>query len=491
MSRIPEEPLSSAPQRELAEPVYHREDDSANGRPNSQLSGARDRQEDCTEFVKKPYAEAVDNSAVDSMDEDDLEEASLKKQRSKFRVWLEKIIPPGGVIASSFTLGSSTLGAGILGLPAAFNSMGLVTALLVLIVVTVLTIYSMWLLARCADATRVRTYEDVARLLLGRGADYAAAIFMLGFCLGGAVSYIISIGDLLTPIFDDPSVPEFLRKKNGNRLITSMVWLVCILPLCLPKNIDTLRHSSIIGVIMVVFFVICIVQDSSAFMSKNGWHKDIKFFNTGNGAIEGLGTVMFACLVQINAQEVYYEMAKPTPRNMLRNSTIAMSGCGLLYVLAGVFGCARFGTTVKSSILLKYQPREAPQFWVAYCGIVLKICVAFALHQLPMRDGIYHFFSWDVYRMPWWRNAVICGGIAAAVLVIGLVVPDINTVLGLVGSLCGGFIGFIFPALMIMYAGNWNLKKVGWIEWSLTYILLFVGIIAVVFGTSASIYGVI
>ncbi|KAK7199489.1 Transmembrane amino acid transporter protein [Novymonas esmeraldas] len=108
-----------------------------------------------------------------------------------------------------------------------------------------------------------------------------------------------------------------------------------------------------------------------------------------------------------------------------------------------------------------------------------------------MRDGIYHFFSWDVYRMPWWKNAVICGFIATVVLIIGLFVPSINIVLGLVGSLCGGFIGFIFPSLMIMYCGNWSLRKVGIFEWCTTYLLLLVGIIAVVFGTSASIYGVI
>ncbi|GET86128.1 transmembrane amino acid transporter, putative [Leishmania tarentolae] len=491
MSRLAGEAPSMAPQRGLTDPAHHPHDEGANMNSNSTSSVAPVLQENSPEMTKKPQVETDYTNQQESLDEEDGVEVPRKKRFSKLRMWFQRAVPPGGVVASSFTLGSSTLGAGILGLPAAFNSMGFVTALLVLIFVTLLTVFSLWLLARCSDAAKVRTYEDVARVLLGRGADYAAAVFMLGFCLGGAVSYVISIGDLLTPIFDDPSVPELLRRKTGNRLITSLIWLVVILPLCLPKNIDSLRHTSIISVTMVVFFVICIVQDSCEYMSKNGWRKDIKLFNTGNDAIQGLGTVIFACLVQINAQEVYYEMAVPTPRNMVRNSAIAMSGCGILYVLAGVFGCARFGSTVNSSILLKYQPRESPQFWFAYFGIVMKICVAFALHQLPLRDGLYHFFSWDVYRMPWWRNALICGSIAAVVLVGGLFVPDLNTVLGLVGSLCGGFIGFIFPALMIMYAGKWSLKSVGFLEWSATYLLLLVGVVAVVFGTSASIYSIV
>lgn len=38
---------------------------------------------------------------------------------------------------------------------------------------------------------------------------------------------------------------------------------------------------------------------------------------------------------------------------------------------------------------------------------------------------------------------------------------DINIVFGLAGSLCGGFIAFAFPALFVMYSGNWSLKTVG------------------------------
>ncbi|KPA74217.1 amino acid transporter putative (AAT19) [Leptomonas pyrrhocoris] len=495
MSRLPGEHLAEAAQRELIEAsTGYGEEPRQEDAPNSDNSNnPADIQNEPFDVAKKTMGASADDVNVDVMDEEEDVASGMrpKKDRSRFRIWFEKVVPPGGLIASSFTLGSSTLGAGILGLPAAFNSMGLATALIVLVVVVVLTIFSLWLLARCAAITKVRTYEDVTRALLGKGPDYAAAVFMLGFCVGGAVSYIISIGDLLTPIFDNPNVPAFLRTKPGNRLITSMIWLVFILPLCLPKNIDALRHVSIVGVTMVCFFVVCIVQDCCTHLHRDGWRDDVKPFNTGNSAIEGLGTVMFACLVQINAMEVYFEMARPTPRNMVRNSTVAMSGCGILYVLAGVFGYARFGSTVTSSILLKYQPREAPQFWVAYFGIVIKICVAFALHQLPMRDGLYHFFSWDVYRMPWWKNAVICGFIATVMFIIGLFVPSINIVLGLVGSLCGGFIGFIFPALMIMYAGNWSLAKVGWLEWSATYFLLLTGVIAVVFGTAASVYSVL
>ncbi|RNC40721.1 amino acid transporter, partial [Trypanosoma cruzi] len=61
------------------------------------------------------------------------------------------VIPPGGILASAFNLASSSIGAGILGLPLAANSSGLVMALVYLAVITSLTIYSMYALGLAAQ----------------------------------------------------------------------------------------------------------------------------------------------------------------------------------------------------------------------------------------------------------------------------------------------------------------------------------------------------
>ncbi|KAF8285880.1 putative transmembrane amino acid transporter [Trypanosoma cruzi] len=413
-----------------------------------------------------------------------------RKRKSLPQRILERAFPPGSMLSSAFTLGSSTLGGGILGLPSAFNMTGYILSIILLVVVVILTVFSLWLLARSADISGKRTYEDVMKVLMGRFPACMVAVLMCGFCIGGGVGYIISIGNLLTPVFANPGVPYFLTTKPGNRLITSMIWLVFILPLCLPKQIDSLRHTSLIGCICILFFVICIIIDACQYASKHGFRSELEMFGTGNHAIEGLGMVMFACLVQINAFEVYHEMSHPSPRRMVRDSIIAMSGCGLLYILVGFFGYMRFGKAVTDSILLMYQPGESVLFAVAYVGIVFKICVAFALHQLPMRDGIYHLIGWDVYLIPWWQNAVFCTFLSLVLLLAGLFVPNINIVFGLVGAFCGGFIGYIFPSLMFMYSGDFTLKKKGFLLYFSTYFLMLAGCVAAVFGTGASVYGV-
>ncbi|EPY30478.1 amino acid transporter [Strigomonas culicis] len=107
-----------------------------------------------------------------------------------------------------------------------------------------------------------------------------------------------------------------------------------------------------------------------------------------------------------------------------------------------------------------------------------------------MRESVYHFIHWDVYEVPWLLNAAICTVLAAVSLVLGIFVPTLNMVLGLTGSFCGGFIGFVFPAFMYMYSGNWTFRKVGAVNYLSTYFLLIAGVVAIVFGTIASIYSV-
>lgn len=432
----------------------------------------------------------VEASVEGSEQTEEVSDAAPKKLNACQR-FLNFILPPGGMIASSFTLCSAVLGGGILALPHAFHNMGYATGLILLVIVTLVSIFGLWLLARAADISGQCTYEDCIKHLINKPAGYGVALCMIQFSIGGGSSYIVTFGNILSVVFDDDSIPHFLRTTVGNRLVVAGLFLVLILPLCLPRNIDSLRHTSAIGVAAITFFTICVVVDSSMYLHRNGWRDDMIAFNSGNSVISSLGTLIYACMVHMNAFEVYHDMKRPTPRCVVRNSTLALCVCGLLYALCGFFGYARFGVDMESSILLMYQPRVDKVFWAAYIGVVVKLCVAFALHQLPMRNGIYHFLNWNVYNMSWIRNALLNAFMATLVMVMGLFIPNIAIIFDLVGSMSGGFLTFVYPALAIMYTGGWTLKKVGYFEYLTTYFLLFAGVAAVVFGTVAAVKNVV
>lgn len=78
-----------------------------------------------------------------------------------------------------------------------------------------------------------------------------------------------------------------------------------------------------------------------------------------------------------------------------------------------------------------------------------------------------------------------------ATLLCGLFIPNINTVFGFAGSISGGFMAFIFPALFFMYSGGFCVERVGWFNYLCTYSILLVGVIGVIFGTGGTIYSVV
>lgn len=397
-----------------------------------------------------------------------------------------KVCPYGGILASALNLASSSIGAGIISIPHACAVSGMAMGVFYLVLVAFLTVLSYTLLAAAADKTGLRSYASVVRELMGRGADYFLAIVLFLFSFGAEMSYVISLGDVFSAFLVNGNVNDFWKSLAGRRVVTFLVWLGVMWPLTLPKEINSLRYFSFLAVVLIIFFVIAMVVHccQSNFKGRD----DMIVFETGNSAINGLGIFMFAYISQLNAFEIYEEMYKPTVKRLTLASALCTFLCFILYLTAGVFGYLDFGSLVTGSSLKLYDPVHETLMTVAYAVIIFKLCVGYGLHMIPVRECVYYIFKIDVKVFPWWKHALIVTALGASSMVLGLFVSSVSAIFGLVGGLCGGFIGYIFPALMYMYAGNFTLKKEGYIMWFGTYVLLVCGVVGCVFGTCSTIY---
>ncbi|CBH13911.1 amino acid transporter, putative [Trypanosoma brucei gambiense DAL972] len=410
---------------------------------------------------------------------------------SLFAVLLEKFIPHGGLWSCALNLASATLGAGICSLPAGFNLSGIVMSCIYLVCVAVGTVYSLNLLAKVAVKTGSRNYGEAAKAVMGPLTGYYAAALMIVMCFGGSVAYIIIIGIILKAVLNRDGVPEYLKSESGNRLMTSMVWLVMILPMCIPKQVNSLRHLSFVGVMFIVYFSCVVIGHSINKIINEGVADDIVYMRTGNSALDGLSLFLFSFICQPNAFEIFREMKHRSPQRFTIYGTVGMSMCAVLYFLVGLFGYLEFGGDAIDTVLSLYDPGENVAVAIAYIGVAAKVCVAFALHIIPMRDALYHCTGWHVDTVPYWKHSLIVTSITLAALLMGLFIPKASTVFGLVGAFCGGHIGLVLPPLFYMYSGGFTREKVGNIDFFGTYLLLFVGVVAVVFGTVSTIYNTV
>ncbi|EPY24488.1 amino acid transporter aATP11 [Strigomonas culicis] len=311
---------------------------------------------------------------------------------------------------------------------------------------------------------------------------------MWALCFGGAVGYVIAVGNVIEALFKHDGVPEYLQGSSGRKCIVSGIWLLFMLPLVLPKQVNSLRYASAVGVCFIVFFVICVVIHSAMNGLKNGLPKDLVMVSTGNSGISGLSLFMFAYLCQVNIFRITAEAKRPTVGRLTLQATLACSVCGVMYLLVGLFGYFDFGSSLTGNALSYYDPYASPMFFVCFIGFIIKLCAAFSLNMLACRSAFFSLVNWDVVTLPYWKHTLVSVPFAIGALILGLFVPDINVVFGFVGSLCGGFIGFVFPALFIMYSGNWNWKTAGPVQFVSTYFLLICGVIGIVWGTGSTVY---
>lgn len=218
-------------------------------------------------------------------------------------------MPDGGFLSGVFNLAGGSIGGGILGIPNGFNVSGIVLGTIYLIIIFLLTVFSMRIMGIAAKKTGIKSYEKMAGQLFGRGGDIFTAIIMFIKCYGACISYVISIGDLWSAFLKDDRVTGYYRTTSFRRVLTVITFFVFMWPLSLPKKINSLRYVSLFAVLFIVYFVICDVIHSATNGLKEGLsNKNLKLFTSGNSAISGLGIFMFSYLCQSNMFEVWREI---------------------------------------------------------------------------------------------------------------------------------------------------------------------------------------
>lgn len=422
---------------------------------------------------------------------DDEDDISIPTQpKSAFRNALSlvaRLIPAGSALAASVNLISTSLGAGIVGMPAGFGCTGIFMGIFYLICVSAETAYSMGLVVQASEITGCQTYEELARRLFHDKANYFVGAIRILNTLGGTVVFVVLIRDLSSPIVTGMSnVPEFFKGAVGLRIIQAILFLIFMLPLVIPRYINAMRYISAIGLTFILYLCIVIIVHciSDDFAGAGNTQVAVG----GNIALKGLGIFIFAFMCQINCLEIYYELADRNIATFRWCCWISMFICGSVYIAAGLFGYLDFGATVNGSILLEYDPLKNVGILICYIGVFIKICASFSLLSFACRSALFPMFGWNPKTVVWYKHVLGSVALALINLILGIFVPNVSLAFSFVGGFCGGIIGFIMPALFIMYAGNWSLKTVGFLNWFFTYVVLCAGVVSIVFGTASAIY---
>ncbi|KAG3108114.1 hypothetical protein PI125_g12106 [Phytophthora idaei] len=402
----------------------------------------------------------------------------------------QSIIPSKGSIRGSvFNLAGATLGAGALSLPYAVAVSGLGFAVAQLVLAAVLTVYTIRLLIRAEDITKLKSYEDLAMHCFGTKITIFVEVNILVFCFGISVAYLVTLGDIITPLGE---------LCFGMQSIFAQRWVLMtiscgtiMLPLSMMKDISSLQFSSILGVLSIIFLVVAVAIRSIMYASVNGIPEDISWaidLSRGPNFMLSVPIVMFAFTCQVNVFSIYTELQRPCIRRMNKVVDRATLISFLVYLSIGVVAYLAFGPQLaepkyKGNILLSF-PLNDTLIAISRAAITFTVAVAFPLNIFPCRFTIdMMFFSNS--EDSWSRHVAVTSSLVLLALLLAIFCPSINVVFGIIGGTCSTVVCFCFPAAFILKLEEGPLlgpKKIG-------PVLLFIGAIVIGFvGTGVTVW---
>ncbi|XP_045763114.1 proton-coupled amino acid transporter-like protein pathetic [Maniola jurtina] len=398
---------------------------------------------------------------------------------------------PNSTIGSLVHLLKSSLGSGILAMPAAFKNAGLAIGAFGTIIVGFICTHCVYVLVRtsqqvCVEAKkpsmgfaetcgaafefgpkRLRPWANFARTFI----DYIlTATYLAALCV-----YVVFIAENFKEVLDE-YYPHYKLSVEAYCALT----LVPLVLICQIRNLKWLvPFSAIANVFLVICFAITMYyifhdmpnpNEREMVASVTQWPL---FISTVIFAMEGIGVVM----------PVENEMAKPEqflgcPGVLNIAMTIVIS----LYGLVGFFGYIKYGDAVRGSITLNL-PQDELLAQSAKILMALAILFTYSLQfYVPMEmiwRQVHHKIAVKYHNVTQIgiRTLAVVGSVALAAAF-----PDLELFINLCGAIFLSSLGLLTPAI-VDTVHNWDrgLGTFNWILWKnifisiLSFIALFAG----------------
>ncbi|KAG7109831.1 N amino acid transport system protein like [Verticillium longisporum] len=364
------------------------------------------------------------------------------------------------------------IGLGVLSIPAAFDTLGIVPGVLVLCAISAITTWSDCIVGVFKLRHReVYSIDDAGQLMFGR---IGREVMGVAFCLSGSGMLGISIG--LNAVSTHGTCTATLGR------ISWLAWigLICIL-------------SSILTVTVAVG-----IQDRPASAPQTGeWSSDFKIINhpSFTEAITAVSAIVFAFAGTPAFFAIASEMRDP--KLYTRSLIICQSGVTAIYIAIGCvvyYFCGSFvaspalgsaGTTMKKVC-----------YGLALPGLMVTTILVIHLPGKYMfvrfLRGTKHLASNTIIHWATWFGCTF--GVTAIAYLIASAIPVFGGLVSLIGALLGTFLSFMPMGCMWLY-DNWARGKTektwSWrlmVLWSVFVIVS--GTFLMISGTYGSVVGI-
>ncbi|XP_053974966.1 putative sodium-coupled neutral amino acid transporter 10 isoform X1 [Hylaeus volcanicus] len=383
------------------------------------------------------------------------------------------------------TLANSIIGVSVLAMPFCFKQCGIVLATLVLLVSSVLSRLASHFLIKSAVMSRRRNFELLAFHAFGHMGKVLVELFIIGFLVGTCIAFFVVMGDVGPQIIGKmiDKNPEDIRTSL---LVTTSVFIV--LPLGLLRNIDSLSSLCTATIIFYLCLVLKTMTESMQHIFAEDWYDHVYYWRP-SGILQCIPIFSMALFCQTQLFEIYETIPNVSLEKMNDVVRGALNICTIVYLCVGFFGYIAFCTQpFTGNILMSFEPSLSSE--MIKMGFVFSIAFSFPLVIFPCRASLnsllfrrVHTHEPSISYLPETRFRCLTIAIVAVSLTAGILIPNIEFVLGLVGSTIGVMICLIFPAIFFISISSKHTN-----ERLLAQVILFIAICIMILSTYANLY---
>ncbi|KAG9272505.1 proton-coupled amino acid transporter 1 [Astyanax mexicanus] len=449
-----------------------------------------------------------DGPAFSRTEESPTEDEEPVHSPSRMQRQYERI---GGRTGSSFFqtlihLLKGNIGTGLLGLPLAVKNAGLVVGPLSLFVMGIVAVHCMQILVKCSHHLSAKlgqpflTYGDAVEYGMenvswlrnhSRWGRRLVNIFLIITQLGFCCVYFVFLSDNIKQVVEAANGTTVNCDTNQTAVIVpsydSRLYMLFILPfiilLVFTRNLKLLAPFSFVANIvmcasLVLIYYFCLTHIPNPIdLPKVGRPIDYPlFFGTAIFAFEGIGVVL----------PLENKMQKPQ-----RFSAVLYLGMGIvtfLYISLGTIGYICFGSHIGGSITL-----NLPDCWMYQSVKLLYSFGIYITYALQFYVPAEILIPQAVARVdPRWELLVdlsIRVGLVILTCLLAILIPELDLVISLVGSVSSSALALILPPLLqIITFHNEGLSKWGVLK---NIIISLFGLVGFVAGTYISIVEII